>query len=728
MEDAPKLLITDLRGDDISFPTLKETEMDCVSDSDVATPTKEESVQTVLTESSDDANLIASEECQIGMELVKGEVEELNYFEEVLPKKVDDDEVAHSLNEPTCVPESDSFHVTDTVYPDNKIKPVTDALGPSKEAEDVGVIDENLNLDELKPDPPSQDSFASIAGALNTSVNLTARDDSIVYNSPIKPDPPEFMKAIADDQDDADESESFGFWNNDGESCSSDVRTTVHENKTEIYTTENSPENNASGDVTQTKPEKDKETSPSTEISAPFVDLVQEELEKEPDKAVAKTTINITLQSVSSMELAETFDSATSSPAQISNELDTEDTDSTRILPVAINVFNSDAHVDDDECSYEEIIVDDDDEFIEYVDDILDDEGFTEETYDSQDQADLGFIVNGNTSRSSLTEDHGFNGNTSKLSIGDNSFTKRPVIKSATQKALEQEEAMKKAEAEMARKNMEYRLARHNSFTRKDEKVRRQLEEEEAKHLRQEDEQEKRRIEMQERLARQRAEQAMALMAEQKEEELRQRLYNDEVRRQAAEAAAHRIAAEHAAREKGNAEKMRREREKLEKEQRDAKRKAMEEEVKLLQSKLAEAKLAAEEAKKKQVEEKMRLKAKVDAHRREKRRASVTNMTESAPNTTVEEPNAIASAQEVVDPASLNPPASPPTEAEAPTSTVYYSVDELRKQSVPGLDYKNREIYLHPDEFQKLFGMTRAEFNEHPKWKKTQMKRKLKLF
>ena len=68
--------------------------------------------------------------------------------------------------------------------------------------------------------------------------------------------------------------------------------------------------------------------------------------------------------------------------------------------------------------------------------------------------------------------------------------------------------------------------------------------------------------------------------------------------------------------------------------------------------------------------------------------------------------------------------ASPPPDGDKQ----YYSVVDLRNQAIPGLDYKNRETYLHPDDFHKIFNVNIAEFNKLPNWKQTQMKRKARLF
>lgn len=58
----------------------------------------------------------------------------------------------------------------------------------------------------------------------------------------------------------------------------------------------------------------------------------------------------------------------------------------------------------------------------------------------------------------------------------------------------------------------------------------------------------------------------------------------------------------------------------------------------------------------------------------------------------------------------------------------HYTVIQLQKQLVPGLDYKNREKYLSLSDFQAIFGCNKDEFASWPKWKQTNLKRKAKLF
>jgi hypothetical protein len=59
--------------------------------------------------------------------------------------------------------------------------------------------------------------------------------------------------------------------------------------------------------------------------------------------------------------------------------------------------------------------------------------------------------------------------------------------------------------------------------------------------------------------------------------------------------------------------------------------------------------------------------------------------------------------------------------------TLYYSFQEL-KSGVKGVEYTQREQYLSPDEFEKLFGMSKEEFNVLRNWKQQALKKKVGLF
>jgi hypothetical protein len=67
-----------------------------------------------------------------------------------------------------------------------------------------------------------------------------------------------------------------------------------------------------------------------------------------------------------------------------------------------------------------------------------------------------------------------------------------------------------------------------------------------------------------------------------------------------------------------------------------------------------------------------------------------------------------------------------PAPADA-SPTTFFSLEEL-KSGVEGIPYDLREQHLHPDEFEKLFGMTRENFNEMRQWKRVDAKKKAGLF
>lgn len=60
----------------------------------------------------------------------------------------------------------------------------------------------------------------------------------------------------------------------------------------------------------------------------------------------------------------------------------------------------------------------------------------------------------------------------------------------------------------------------------------------------------------------------------------------------------------------------------------------------------------------------------------------------------------------------------------------FYSYDRLKSSSTnpPKINIKRKEAYLSPEDFEKLFGMSRTQFYEMPKWKQDQRKRNLLLF
>ncbi|KAG0607331.1 hypothetical protein M758_8G020200 [Ceratodon purpureus] len=63
--------------------------------------------------------------------------------------------------------------------------------------------------------------------------------------------------------------------------------------------------------------------------------------------------------------------------------------------------------------------------------------------------------------------------------------------------------------------------------------------------------------------------------------------------------------------------------------------------------------------------------------------------------------------------------------------TEFFSYDRLKSTSTdpaPKINIKRKEAYLSPEDFEKLFGMSRTQFYEMPKWKQDQRKRNLQLF
>jgi hypothetical protein len=96
-------------------------------------------------------------------------------------------------------------------------------------------------------------------------------------------------------------------------------------------------------------------------------------------------------------------------------------------------------------------------------------------------------------------------------------------------------------------------------------------------------------------------------------------------------------------------------------------------------------------------------------------------------------------------PAAATPPAAttpaPPKPAEAPTAASAppagggsaggvdsYSLTQLQKMSVPGLEYNQREKYLSVEDFGKVFACIYEDYQKWPKWRQTKAKRAAKLF
>ncbi|CAI0374945.1 unnamed protein product [Linum tenue] len=76
----------------------------------------------------------------------------------------------------------------------------------------------------------------------------------------------------------------------------------------------------------------------------------------------------------------------------------------------------------------------------------------------------------------------------------------------------------------------------------------------------------------------------------------------------------------------------------------------------------------------------------------------------------------------------------PKTESEqdyADIGQVVFGYDQLKARSenpVTGIDFKRREAYLSPEEFESIFGMDKEAFYKQPKWKQDMQKKKVDLF
>ncbi|CAN0907789.1 VLN2 [Linum grandiflorum] len=69
--------------------------------------------------------------------------------------------------------------------------------------------------------------------------------------------------------------------------------------------------------------------------------------------------------------------------------------------------------------------------------------------------------------------------------------------------------------------------------------------------------------------------------------------------------------------------------------------------------------------------------------------------------------------------------------ADSDIGQVIYSYDQLKARSenpVTGIDFKRREAYLSPEEFQTIFGVEKEAFYKLPKWKQDIQKKKVDLF
>lgn len=59
-----------------------------------------------------------------------------------------------------------------------------------------------------------------------------------------------------------------------------------------------------------------------------------------------------------------------------------------------------------------------------------------------------------------------------------------------------------------------------------------------------------------------------------------------------------------------------------------------------------------------------------------------------------------------------------------------FPYEKLKKQNKydKNIDIRNRELHLSDSEFQKIFNMTKNEFNNLKDWKKKELKKKYLLF
>lgn len=73
------------------------------------------------------------------------------------------------------------------------------------------------------------------------------------------------------------------------------------------------------------------------------------------------------------------------------------------------------------------------------------------------------------------------------------------------------------------------------------------------------------------------------------------------------------------------------------------------------------------------------------------------------------------------------PPNKEATSDDDPAIPTFFSLEELHA-GVEGIAPDAREQYLHPYEFEKIFGITRENFNEMRLWRRQELKKKVGLF
>jgi len=83
--------------------------------------------------------------------------------------------------------------------------------------------------------------------------------------------------------------------------------------------------------------------------------------------------------------------------------------------------------------------------------------------------------------------------------------------------------------------------------------------------------------------------------------------------------------------------------------------------------------------------------------------------------------------EEIVITIDQAPPPPLKTAQVAPAPTEFHSLEYL-KTHPDNLDLKNLETYLSPEDFMKVFQMTKEEFVKKPLWKKTLLKKEAGIF
>jgi len=375
-----------------------------------------------------------------------------------------------------------------------------------------------------------------------------------------------------------------------------------------------------------------------------------------------------------------------------------------------------------DSSYYEEIIIEEEDE--EFIEEIIgsesDEEIYTDITYDSGDDCDTSFVFNGpesgpledilNTPKKKGSKRGVAQSSASIKSKSSRSSTsirgmRRPKIKSAAQKAMEEEARRKVKQEKLARYNRKKILARQREFKRKEEERRLAREVKAAERAKLEIKRAQRRREREQQVTLIAAQQAATQISREKVKNRKQlELEIEDLKRQVQEEAKRKALEDRAAMQHKEEERARKEDALVEK-------RRMEDEVRFAEQALREATIAKKEAQRKEAIEKGKTRSMLRMRRQKSRRQK-----------SLEKKKALADQKKITE---AKQSTSTPT---TPQAQQFYSVDELRNMSVPGLDYKNREIYLSDEDCVALFKVPRDEFLSYPKWKITTAKRKVKLF